>query len=134
MQELIEGHDYQVIDDGMGDLQSYLEQTSKNATRKAISLIDRALSGHKGKAATMAILMADLASDREAFGSAYKKHSDAINEYFEYVDIPAAARMMGTDQTIAKALPLAIAKNLGILSAGILLGVAGMTFFNRKNK
>lgn len=134
MQELTLGQDYEIIDDGMGDLESYLERTSKNATRKAISLANRALSGHKGKAATMAILMADLASDRQAFGSVYKKHSDAINEYFEHVDLNAAAKLTGTDEAIAKSLPLAIAKNLGILSAGILLGVAGVTFFNRKNK
>jgi hypothetical protein len=57
-----------------------------------------------------------------------------INEYFEYVDLSAAAKLMNTDEAIAKSLPLTIAKNLGILSAGILLGVAGMTFFNRKNK
>lgn len=134
MQELTLGQDYEIIDDGMGDLQSYLERTSKNATRKAISLANRALSGRKGKAATMAILMADLASDRQAFNSAYKKHADVINEYFEYVDLSAAAKLMNTDEAIAKSLPLTIAKNLGILSAGILLGVAGMTFFNRKNK
>lgn len=134
MQELTLGQDYEIIDDGMGDLQSYLERTADNATRKAISLIDQALSGRKGKAATMAILMADLASDRQAFNSAYKKYADAINQYFEYVDLNAAAKLMNTDEAIAKSLPLAIAKNLGILSAGILLGVASVTFFNRKNQ
>ena len=133
MQEFIADQDYEVIDDGMGDLQSYLERTSKNAARKAISLVDRALSGRKGKAATMAILMADLASDKQAFNNVYKKHADVINQYFEYVDLNAVSRMMSTDEAIVKSLPLAIAKNVGILTAGILLGVAGMTLFNRKN-
>lgn len=132
MQELIEGDDYQVLDDGMGDLKSYLQKTGNNATRKAISLLDRALSGRKGKAVTMAMLMGDLVTDREAFHSAYKNHAQAINQYFEFVDLSAAARLTGADQTIASSLPRAISKNLGILTAGILLGVAGMKYYNYK--
>lgn len=132
MQELIEGDDYQVLDDGMGDLKSYLQQTGNNATRKAISLLDRALSGHKGKAVTMAMLMGDLVTDREAFNNTYKNHAETINQYFEFVDLSAAARLTGTDQTIANSLPRIISKNLGILAAGILLGVAGMKYYNYK--
>ncbi|MDZ7692051.1 MAG: hypothetical protein U5K69_13125 [Balneolaceae bacterium] len=73
MHELIEGRDYQIVDDGMGDLSSYLRQTSRNAFRKAIGLADRALAGKKGKAATTAIIMADLTTDKVGLNNVYNR-------------------------------------------------------------
>ena len=132
MSQLIEGRDYEIIDEGMGDLKSYLAQTSSNAIKKAIRVADRALSGHKGKAATMAILMAELATDKQAFNNAYKKHSDAINEYFEYVDLKAVSALMGVEEAVAKAAPAALVKGATVLAAGILIGIGGLSLLNRK--
>lgn len=132
MHELIEGQDYQVVDDGMGDLKSYLTQTTKNAVRKTIGFLNKALSGNKGKAATMALLMADLTTDKEAFNAVYKKHSGPINEYFEHVDLNAVSAMIGVDDAVAQAAPKAIVKGAAILTAGIIIGVAGLTLYNRK--
>ncbi len=131
MSVLTEGKDYQVIDDGMGDARSYLQQTGQNALQKAISFADRVLSGHKGKAATMAILLAELAPDKQGFNSTYRKHASAINEYFEYVDLQALSKAVSAEQTIAKSFPKILGKTLGILSVGILLGTAGHSIYKK---
>lgn len=134
MQQLIEGLDYHVIDDGgMGDLQSYLSQTSRNAARKAIALADRALSGRKGYAATTAIIMAGLAKDKRALSRLFDDHSDVINRYFEQVDLTAVSRLVGLEDTVAGATSSTL-KSALVLSAGIALGVAGLTLFNRNTK
>jgi len=132
MRELIEGRDYQIVNDGMGDLSSYLRQTGRNAFRKAISLADRALSGKKGKAATTAIIMADLTTDQNGINSVYSQHAAIINRYFEYVDLQAVSDLIGLEETVVKSRPVAALKNAGMLSVGIAIGIAGFTFFNRK--
>jgi len=132
MRELIEGQDYQVMDDGMGDLKSYLRQTGRNAFRKAIRLADRALTGKKGKAATTAIIMADLATDKDGLNSVYSQHAGVINQYFEYVDLQAVSDLVGLEETVASSQPVAALRNAGMLSVGIAIGIAGLTLYNRK--
>ena len=132
MRELIEGRDYQIVDDGMGGLNSYLRQTGKNAFRKAISLADHALSGKKGKAATTAIIMADLTNDKDGFNNVYHQHAGIINRYFEYVDLQAVSELISLEETIVKSRPMAALKHVGFLSMGIAIGIAGLTVINRK--
>lgn len=132
MDELIEGRDYQIVDDGMGDLSSYLRQTSRNAFKKAIGLADRALSGRKGQAATTALILADLTKDRRSFQQVFNRNADVINQYFEHVDLQAVSDMIGLQETVAKSKPVSIIKRAGILSAGIAIGVAGLSLYNRK--
>lgn len=133
MQELTQGRDYWVVDEGMAGLQSYLSRTSRNAVRKAMGIADRALSGHKGNAATTAILLANLASDKEAFRTTFNKHEQAINAYFEHVDLRAAGELMGLEDKIVQSASSTL-KSLGFFSAGILLGVAGLSLYNRQRK
>jgi hypothetical protein len=132
MRELIEGRDYQIVDDGMGGLNSYLRQTGKNAFRKAISLADRALSGKKGKAATTAIIMAGLTTDKDGLNNVYHQHAGVINRYFEYVDLQAVSDLIGLEETVASSKSAAALKHAGFLSMGIAIGIAGLTFINRK--
>lgn len=132
MHELIEGRDYQIVDDGMGGLNSYLRQTGTNAFRKAISLADRALSGKKGKAATTAIIMADLTTDKEGLNNVYRQHAGVINRYFEFVDLQAVSDLIGLEETVAKSKSMATLKQAGFVSMGIAIGIAGLTFINRK--
>ncbi len=133
MQELIEGQDYHVVDDGMGGLQSYLSRTSRNAIRKAMGIADRALSGRKGNAATTAILLANLASDKDAFRATFNKHKKEINEYFEHVDLRATGELIGLEDRIVQSTSSTL-KGVGFFSAGILLGVAGLTLYNQQRK
>ncbi len=133
MQELIEGQDYQVVDDGMGGLQSYLSRTSRNAVRKAMSIANRALAGKKGNAATTAILLANLTADKEAFRATFGKYKQEINEYFEHVDLQAAGELMGLEDSIVQSSSSAL-RGAGYVSAGILLGIAGVTLYNRQRK
>lgn len=132
MRELIEGRDYQIVDDGMGGLNSYLRQTGKNAFRKAISLADHALSGKKGKAATTAIIMAGLTTDKDGLNNVYRQHAGVINRYFEYVDLQAVSDLIGLEETFASSKSAATLKHVGFLSMGIAIGIAGLTFINRK--
>ncbi|WP_441000428.1 hypothetical protein [Fodinibius sp. SL11] len=132
MDELIEGRDYQIVDDGMGDLSSYLRQTSRNAFKKAIGLADRALSGRKGQAATTALVLADLTKDSRSFQGVFTRNADVINQYFEHVDLQAVSDMIGLEDTVAKSKPVAALKYAGVLSAGIAIGVAGLSLYNRK--
>jgi hypothetical protein len=132
MRELIEGRDYQIVVDSMGGLNSYLRQTGKNAFRKAISLADRALAGKKGKAATTAIIMAGLTTDKDGLNNVYRQHAGVINRYFEYVDLEAVSDLVGLEETIASSKPVAGLKNAGILSVGIAIGIAGLAFITRK--
>ncbi|MCW9709045.1 hypothetical protein [Fodinibius salsisoli] len=132
MHELIEGRDYQIVDDGMGDLSSYLRHTSRNAFKKAIGLADRALSGRKGQAATTALVLAGLTKDRRSFQGVFNRNADVINQYFEHVDLQAVSDMIGLQETVAKSKPVAIIKHVGIFSAGIAIGVAVLSLYNRK--
>jgi len=132
MHELIEGRDYQIVDDGMGDLSSYLRQTGRNAFKKAIGLADRALSGRKGQAATTALVLADLTKDKRAFQQVFNRNADVINQYFEYVDLQAVSDLVGLEETVANSRPVAALKNAGILSVGIAIGIAGLSLYNRK--
>jgi len=131
MHELIEGRDYQIVDDGMGDLSNYLRQTGRNAFKKAIGLADRALSGRKGQAATTAIVLANLTKDKRTFQQVFNRNADVINQYFEYVDLKAVSELVGLEETVAKSRPMAALKNVGMLSVGIAIGIAGLTFYNR---
>ena len=131
MRELIEGRDYQIVDDGMGGLNSYLRQTGKNAFRKAISLADRALSGKKGKAATTAIIMAGLTTNKDGLNYVYHQHAGVINRYFEFVDLQAVSDLIGLEETVASSKPAAALKHAGFLSMGIAIGIAGLTLINR---
>ena len=131
MHELIEGRDYQIVDDGMGDLNSYLRQTSRNAFKKAIGLADRALSGRKGQAATTALVLADLTKDKRSFQQVFNRNAAVINRYFEYVDLQAVSDLIGLEDTVANSKPMAALKNAGILSVGIAIGVAGIKLYNR---
>lgn len=131
MHELIEGQDYQIVDDGMGDLKSYLRQTSRNAFKKAIGLADRALSGRKGQAATTALVLADMTKDKQSFQQVFNQNADAINRYFEHVDLQAVSDLIGLEDTVANSKPMAALKNAGILSVGIAIGVAGIKLYNR---
>ena len=132
MHELIEGRDYQIVDDGMGDLSSYLRQTSQNAFKKAIGLADRALSGRKGQAATTALVLADLTKDRRSFQGVFNRNADVINRYFEHVDLQAVSDMIGLQDSVAKSKPVSIIKQVSILSIGIAIGVAGLSLYHRK--
>ncbi len=132
MRELIEGLDYQIVDDGMGDLNSYLRQTSRNAFKKAIGLADRALSGRKGQAATTALVLADLTKDKRSFQQVFNQNADVINRYFEHVDLQAVSDMIGIQNAVTKSKPVSIIKQTGIFSVGIALGIAGLTLYNRK--
>ncbi|TYP93541.1 hypothetical protein LX73_1247 [Fodinibius salinus] len=132
MRELIEGQDYQIVDDGMGDLNSYLRQTGRNAFKKAIGLADRALSGRKGQAATTALVLADLTKDKRSFQQVFNRNADVINRYFEHVDLQAVSDMIGIQNAVAKSKPVSIIKQTGIFSVGIALGIAGLTLYNRK--
>jgi len=131
MCELIEGRDYQIVDDGMGGLNSYLRQTGRNAFKKAIGLADLALSGRKGQAATMALVLADLTKDRRSFQQVFNRNADVINQYFEHVDLQAVSDMIGLQDTVAKSKPVSIIKQAGIFSVGIAIGIAGLTFYSR---
>jgi len=131
MNELIEGRDYQIVDDGMGDLSSYLRQTSRNAFKKAIGLADRALSGRKGQAATTALVLADLTKDKRSFQQVFDRNADVINRYFEHINLQAVSDMIGLQDSVAKSRPVSMIKKAGVLSIGIAIGVAGITLYNK---
>ena len=131
MHELIEGQDYQIVDDGMGDLKSYLRHTSRNAFKKAIGLADRALSGRKGQVATTALVLADLTKDKQSFQQVFNQNANVINRYFEHVDLQAVSDMVGLQDSVANSKPVSMIKHAGILSVGIAIGVAGLSLYNR---
>lgn len=134
MMELIEGHDYEVVNEGLGGVRDYLEQTSRNAFLRFASLIDQATSGRRGKYATIALNMAGVTTDQQGISNLYQRHPDVIDQYFEYVDIVALSKKIEVDQVIGQSAPVAILKTGGVLAAGIIIGVAGMRLYNRKNR
>ena len=134
MKELIQGRDYEVVDEGLGSIGDYLEQTSRNAFLHFASLINNATSGRRGKYATIALNMAGVTTNKEGISRIYEQHSDVIDDYFEYVDVIALSKKLEVDQMVASSAPKAIAKTGGLLAAGIVLGAAGLKLYNRKNR
>jgi len=132
MKELIQGRDYEVVDEGLGSIGDYLEQTSRNAFLHFASLINNATSGRRGKYATIALNMAGVTTNKEGISRIYEQHSDVIDDYFEYVDVIALSKKLEVDQMVASSAPKAIAKTGGFLAAGIVLGVAGLKLYNGK--
>ena len=132
MMELIEGHDYEVVDEGLGGVRDYLEQTSRNAFLRFAGLIDQATSGRRGKYATIALNMAGVTTDQQGISNLYRQHPDVIDQYFQYVNIVALSKKMEVDQVIGQSAPVAILKSGGLLATGIIIGVAGMRLYNRK--
>jgi len=132
MKELIQGRDYEVVDEGLGSIGDYLEQTSRNAFLHFASLINNATSGRRGKYATIALNMAGVTTSKEGISRIYEQHSDVIDDYFEYVDVIALSKKLEVDQMVASSAPKAILKTGGLLAAGIVLGVAGLKLYNRK--
>ncbi|MBE9047791.1 hypothetical protein IQ255_25915 [Pleurocapsales cyanobacterium LEGE 10410] len=132
MKELIQGRDYEVVDEGLGSIADYLERTSRNAFLHFASLINSATSGRRGKYATIALNMANVTTNKEEFSRIYEQNSDVIDDYFEYVDVIALSKKLEVDQMVASNAPKAILKTGGLLAAGIVLGVAGLKLYNRK--
>jgi len=132
MKELIQGRDYEVVDEGLGSIGDYLEQTSRNAFLHFASLINNATSGRRGKYATIALNMAGVTTNKEGISRIYEQHSDVIDDYFEYVDLIALSKKLEVDQMVASSATKTIAKTGGLLAAGIVLGVAGLKLYNRK--
>jgi len=134
MKELIQGRDYEVVDEGLGSIGDYLERTSRNAFLHFASLINSATSGRRGKYATIALNMAGVTTNKEEFSRIYEQNSDVIDDYFEYVDVIVLSKKLEVDQMVASNAPKAILKTGGLLAAGIVLGVAGLKLYNRKNR
>ena len=134
MNQLVAGKDVEVIDEGLGSVGDYLQRTSRNAFLHAAALIGSATSGRRGKYATIALNMADLTTSKQGISSLYEQHSGVIDAYFEYVDVVKLSKKLKLDQMAASSAPKAILKAGGLVAAGILLGVAGRTLYNRKNR
>lgn len=132
MKELIEGTDFEVVDEGLGNISDYLERTSRNAFLHFAGMINSATSGRRGKYATIALNMAGVTTSNEGISRLYEQHSDVIDEYFEYVDVVALSKKLEVDKAIATHAPTAILKVGGLLTVGILIGVAGLKLYNRK--
>lgn len=116
---------------GLSGIEDYLEQTSRNAFLQFAGLIDQATSGRRGQYATIALNMAGVTSNQQTISDHYAAHSDVIDQYFEHVDVLALAKKLGLDDAAAKGLPRAIGQG-GILLAGVAIGIAALTFYNRK--
>ena len=132
MKELIEGRDYEVIDEGLGSIGDYLERTSRNAFLRFAGLIGSATSGRRGKYATIALNMAGVTTSAEGLSSHYEQHAEIIDQYFEYVDVVALSKKLDVDKSVARQTQSAAIKGGGLLAAGILIGVAGLNLYNRK--
>lgn len=132
MKELIEGTDFEVVDEGLGNISDYLERTARNTFLHFAGMINSATSGRRGKYATIALNMAGVTTSNEGISRLYEQHSDVIDEYFEYVDVVALSKKLDVDKSIATHAPAAILKVGGLLTAGILIGVAGLKLYNRK--
>ena len=132
MQELIEGRDYQLVDEGLGGVSDYLDRTGRNLVNKLIAVADSALSGRKGQAATAALNLAGLTNNTRAFSETFSRHSDAINDYFEYVDLAKMGQMLGVDKTITRQVGPSVAVKGMYLAGGIAIGLLLTTLFNSK--
>jgi hypothetical protein len=130
--ELIEGRDYEVVDEGLGAIGDYLERTSRNAFLHFAGLINNATSGRRGKYATIAFNMANVTSSKEGISNLYEQHSDVIDQYFEYVDVVALAKRLEVDKAIAQSAPGVILKTGGLLLVGAAIGVTALKFYNQK--
>lgn len=132
MSELIEGRDFEVVDEGLGSISDYLERTSRNAFLHFAGMINNATSGRRGKYATIAFNMANVTSSKEGISNVYEQHSEVIDQYFEYVDVTALAKRLEVDRTIGQRAPGVILKTGGLLLAGAALGVTIFKFYNQK--
>jgi len=132
MKELIQGRDYEVVDEGLGSISDYLERTSRNAFLRFAGLIGSATSGRRGKYATIALNMAGVTTSSEGISRHYEQNAKVIDEYFEYVDVIALSKKLDVDKTIAIHAPAAILKVSGLLTVGVLIGVAGLKLYKRK--
>jgi hypothetical protein len=117
---------------GLSGFRDYLRSTSENAITKLIGLAGHLSSGKRGKYATMALNMAGVTSDKQAFSEVYSRHPDQINAYFEYVDLNKLARLLDVERSIVETAPRRMAKAGGFLAAGAIIGVAGLTLYKRK--
>jgi len=132
VKELIEGKDFEVLDEGLGSVADYLQRTSLNAFLHFASLIGSATSGSRGKYATIALNMAGVTTSSSDISNFYKQNADVIDQYFEYVDVVKLSKKLDVDQMVASNAPKAILKTGGLLAAGIIIGAAGLTLYNRK--
>jgi len=134
MKQLLQGRDFDVVDEGPGSIGDYLQRTSRNAFLHVAALIDSATSGRRGKYATIALNMANLTTSKEGISRLYEQHNDVIDEYFEYVDVVKLSKKLKVDQMVAKRAPAIILKTGGLIGAGVLIGVAVTKLYNRKNR
>jgi len=134
VKELVEGRDFEVRDEGLGGVGDYLQRTSRNAFLHFASLIGSATSGSRGKYATIALNMAGVTTSSSGISNFYKQNADVIDQYFEYVDVVKLSKKLEVDQMVARKAPKTILKTGGFLAAGVVLGVAGLTLYNRKNR
>ena len=132
MKELIEGTDFEVVDEGLGNISDYLERTARNTFLHFAGLINNATSGRRGKYATIALNMAGVTTSNEGISRHYEQNAQVIDEYFEYVDVVALSKKLDVDKAIATHAPGAILKVGGLLAVGIVIGVAGLKLYNRK--
>jgi hypothetical protein len=132
VRELIEGTDFEVVDEGLGSISDYLERTSRNAFLHFAAMINNASSGRRGKYATIALNMANVTSSKEGISRVYEQHPEVIDQYFEYVDLIALAKKMELDRSISRHVPIVILKTGGLLLVGVALGVIGFNFYNQK--
>jgi hypothetical protein len=133
MQELIEGRDYRLLDESLAGVGDYLQQTGQNAFYKLFAVADRALSGRKGQAATLAFSLAGVTTDKQAFKAAYSRHSDAINEYFEHVDLAKIGATLEADRALTSKVIRPLARDVLFLGAGLALGALLTTTFTKDN-
>jgi hypothetical protein len=132
MTELVEGRDYQIEDAGLGRFSDYLQQTGRNAISRAIQYANHFTSGQRGRYATMAINLAGITNDREEFQAVFDRNPEVLNEYFEHVDVEKLARLLDVDEAIARSVPRAIKRSAVPVAVGAIIGVVGLTIYNRK--
>jgi len=132
MNELIEGQDFEVVDEGLGSISDYLERTSRNAFLHFAGMINNATSGRRGKYATIALNMANVTTSKEGISNLYEQHSDVIDKYFEYVDVIALAKRLEVDRTIGQRAPGVLLKTGGLLLAGAVISITALKFCNQK--
>lgn len=134
MKELVEGKDYEVVDEGLGSVGDYLQRTSRNAFLHFASLINSATSGRRGKYATIALNMSGVTTSSNGISKFYEQNADVLDQYFEYVDVVKLSQKLEVDQMVADRAPTIILKTGGLIATGILIGIVGFKLYNRKNR
>lgn len=112
-----------------------LADSSQTFQSYVVAGLDKVSEGNKAPFLTSVLIFADLAKDRTRLRDLSKEHRDALNEYFDEVDIQKL--FVGNNDLVkpaTKAFKDSLKSHVPTLFTGAALGVLTLSIINSRKK